>query len=332
MTFSPAQSYPSKEDFIKLLQLTFSKEKGMSRSVGTSLTELNGTKSDGHIRYEIEYKSHGKTVTAYVLFPDHLAPRVSSNKKLTKAPAVLVSHTHGSNWGFGANESVGVVGDKADAIALDLVHRGYIVLAPDYEGFSKRLRQSKQEDSESTTKGMIGFNNILAGYNLNGDSYLRHVIQDVMAGIDVLESYPEVRKSRIGLVGYSFGGHISSKAAVFDERVRATVAMGAVSNIRTKIALNRKIDPTENVHGLLQLGDTQDLLRLIAPRALLISSSKNDLYAPEPEKVYESIKTFWESMGAGQKLTFLNDYEDSHTLSDQMKKDAYEWLDKQLMG
>ncbi len=284
-----------------------------------------------YVQRTISYESQGERLRSYLL-----VPRRKSHEVNPLMNAVIVVHTHGSNFETGKSDMVGRFGDYDEAIALDLVKRGYVVLVPDMKGFEERKILSPHDHPEGP-KGAVGFDTFVHSLLANGDCYLRYVIEDVMRTVDILQSFAIEREfliKHIGLMGYSFGGHIVSKTAAFDSRVRATVAFGAIANLRTKYELHSKIDPTERVFNLLKIGDTSDILRLIVehenPGALLISSSSNDIYAPKSDEVYEQLKPFWEAKGVGQKIGLKNHYQANHLLTPEMKADAYEWFDEQM--
>jgi dienelactone hydrolase len=323
------QALPLTEELKEFIGLEYSSQRISHDNFTQYVRQNSETIKGSYILYEIEYQSYGQWVPAFILMPIHISLKAREGQK--KIPAVVVSHTHGSNWEFGGNEMVGQVGNEQEALAVDLVKRGYIVIAPDMMGFGKRIQISPQEQAEGM-HGAVGYSNLLACLNVTGDNYLRHVIQDTMRAIDVLEAFPGINRTRIALLGYSFGGHISSKTAIFDERVHATVAFGSIGTIAEKIKTKCKIDPTENVAGLIKLGDTQDFLKLIAPRSFLISSSVDDKYALDSQVVYEAMKPRWEELKASENLTIYNHYTAGHRLTPEMKEEAYAWLDAKMFS
>lgn len=308
---------PTRQQFIDLLGLQLDKHPLDAVKDYKQIDEFH----DKHYsRYKVEYRSNGKWIPAYILKPAKLPRR--------QLPGIVVPHTHGSNWNLGKSEMVGLLGDPSLALARDLVKQGYIVIAPDSLGFEERKIPSAQDPEGQ--EGAVGFHNLTTQLNLEGDNYLRYCIEETSRAVDVLQTMAEVNEGRIGIVGYSFGGHVASKTAAFDERIYATVALGCVANIRTKVELGSKLDPTENVAGLLKLGDTEDLLRLISPRALLICGSKNDPYAPKSREVFQFLKHSRLKKKDIDKLEFLDSYQGGHDLTPRMKTDALNWLKKQM--
>jgi pimeloyl-ACP methyl ester carboxylesterase len=83
-----------------------------------------------------------------------------------------------------------------------------------------------------------GWNSLIFHYRgswgSGGDYRFETLADDVRAALDHLSSrtYEQVNPRRFALVGHSMGGWTAVKAAVRDERVRAVVAIGAVTEPR----------------------------------------------------------------------------------------------------
>lgn len=302
------------QDFIDLLQL-----RPETLDANTLVQSIRRT-SEFHqplfTLRKIYYPSQGQEVPAYILHPRNL-------KK--NAPGVVVLHTHASNWSVGKSGMVGTLGEKAESFACHLAKRGMIVIAPDMLGFEERIVDSEQDNE--LNKGGVGFLNAVSWLNIKGDSYLRYAITDIMRAVDVLLTQPEVDVQKIAIVGHSFGGHLASKTAVFDERIKATIAFGSIANVRTKNKLASKLDVTENVYNLLKVGDTENLLSHIAPRKFCISTSANDLYAPHSKEVYNFLKPFWED-SSPRSLQLFDRYKNHHAITKEMTDDAFNWLEQ----
>ncbi|WP_053228039.1 dienelactone hydrolase family protein [Spirochaeta cellobiosiphila] len=118
---------------------------------------------------EITYHVDGQRLVAYLAYEDNN----------TKKPGVIVVH----EW-TGLN-------DYAKKRARDLATEGYIALAIDMYGDGKEIDVSKARQMSS--KVGSDFDLIKKRFN---------------AGLDVLKSQPNVDTSRLGAIGYCFGGGI----------------------------------------------------------------------------------------------------------------------------
>lgn len=182
--------------------------------VPTEVRILSETKLDGHIRLHIVYNTvYGDTVTAFLLVP-------STNGELpapgsARYPAVLAMHPTNQT---GKADISTYPGKKDRTYAIELVERGYVVLAPDALTAGERIYP-----------GLEPFQ--------SGPFYERYPewttiaknIVDHMHGVDVLASLDYVNPEAIGAIGHSFGSYNAYFLAGFDKRVKAIAASCGVS-------------------------------------------------------------------------------------------------------
>ena len=96
---------------------------------------LEEIKENGYTRQSIEYDSCGDQVSAFLLLPE----------KLNNNPAVLINHQHNREHHLGKSEVCGLAGDPLQAFGVELVKRGYVVLAPDSICFEQRRKNPTVE-------------------------------------------------------------------------------------------------------------------------------------------------------------------------------------------
>jgi hypothetical protein len=150
-----------------------------------------------YVRRLLTYASEpGSRVPAYLLIPKS----VLYAKSRRKAPAILCLHqTHS----LGQKVVVGLGNSTNDEYGVELARRGYICLAPPYP--------------------------LLANYNpdlkaLGYQSGTMKAIWNNVRGLDLLESFPFVKRGRFGAIGHSLGGHNAIFTAVFDQRMKVVVS------------------------------------------------------------------------------------------------------------
>lgn len=133
----------------------------------------------------------------------------SGETEVRKYPAVLALHPT-SEVGKDAVVSREVKENRQ--YGLELVSRGYVVLAPDALTAGERILQgSKAFESKNF-------------YDLHPDwTVVSKTIIDHIQGIDLLCSLEVVDAGRIGAIGHSFGGYNAFFLAGLDERIRAYV-------------------------------------------------------------------------------------------------------------
>ncbi len=158
---------------------------------------------DGYVRQWLSYQSEpGARVPAYLLLPT--AAVTNRNRAF---PAVLGLHqTHAA----GQKVVVGLGNSPDDEYGVELVRRGYVVLAPPYPHLANYAPDLK-------------------GYA----SGTMKAIWDNSRGLDLLASLPCVATNRgFGSVGHSLGGHNGLFTAAFDSRLTVVVTSCGFDSFR----------------------------------------------------------------------------------------------------
>jgi dienelactone hydrolase len=148
-----------------------------------------------YVRRLLTYASEpGSRVPAYVLIPK------SALKSPNKFPGVLTLHqTHA----LGHKVVVGLSDSSNDVYGVELVHRGYVCIAPPYPHLANYAPDLKK-----------------LGYT----SGTMKAVWDNVRALDLLESLSYVQRDRFGAIGHSLGGHNSIYTAAFDERIKVVVS------------------------------------------------------------------------------------------------------------
>ncbi|TMV47227.1 dipeptidyl aminopeptidase [Paenibacillus mesophilus] len=200
------QGWLRKRERIERLWLEFIG--GLPERVPVSYEVVGETQEDDHTRVHLVYDTVlGDKVPAYMLVPDG---SVEGTDRFGRRPAVLALHpTHESGKANVATKD----GNENRRYGLELVSRGYVVLAPDaltageriYEGLpSFRSAPFYEKHPEWST---VGKNAV-----------------DHMQALDLLCSLGNVDVSRIGAIGHSFGAYNAYFLAGLDRRIRAAVS------------------------------------------------------------------------------------------------------------
>jgi fermentation-respiration switch protein FrsA (DUF1100 family) len=141
-------------------------------------------------RYLASYESDGNTINALLTVPN-------GDKPQTGWPVVIFNHGYIPPAQYRTTERYVAY---ADAFARN----GYIVLKSDYRGHG---------DSEGDARGGYGS----PDYTV-----------DVLNAVASIKQYPDADPNRIGMWGHSMGGHISLRAMVTTDDVKAGVIWGGV--------------------------------------------------------------------------------------------------------
>jgi dienelactone hydrolase len=266
-----------------------------------------------YLRRTVEYAVEaGERVRSFVLVPKAMS---------APAPAVYCHHQHASQFHLGKSEVVGLAGDPDQAYGVELVERGYVVIAPDAIAFEERNWSYLYS---SYAAGHAEYFE-LASRLVQGKTLLAKVLHDVQVALDYLETLPEVDPARFGFIGHSYGGRMAIWAAAFDDRIQASVSNCGCIDYKHSLARDTGVQPEFCVPGVLQAGDIGDIVRLAAPRALRMQAALEDKWSLGAEDTFAyALSAFPE----GQLE--LRTWPGGHVFTEDMRRSAYDYLDRHL--
>ena len=262
-----------------------------------------------YTREKVEYNTEvGDRITAYVLIPNTL-------KKT--APAVFCHHQHAGNFALGKSEVVGIEGDPDQALAVELVERGYIVFAPDAIAFEERNWTNDKSGAAEYFE--------LASRIVKGKTLLAKALHDVSVGIDYLENRSDVDNTRIGFIGHSYGGRMAIWAPAFDKRIKASVSNCGCVSYKDSNVREVGIQMEFCVPGIMKSGDIGDIVKMVSPTPLYISATDDDKWSKGAQKIFDYAKS--EFLKNKLKLKI---WPGKHIFTEEMRNEAYSFLDKNL--
>lgn len=282
-------------------------------------------KLDGYTRIKVRYlvEPHEDAV-AYLLVPDGITTG-------TPRAAVLVLH---QTQEAAKEEICGIQGKQSMHYGLDLVRRGYVVLAPDsitagervYSGFDPFV--TKPFDEANPQWSAIG-----------------KMIWDHRRALDYLSTLPYVDMQRIGVVGHSLGAYNAFFLAAFDERVRAVVESCGYATIASDEGRERWARTSWFVHiprlrPFVEPGskmkspfDFHEVLGLIAPCPLLqCVGLKDEIFTScdSAAQVHLELEKIYSLFGKKENLESYF-FDGPHDFPPEAKRRAWEFLDKHLL-
>ncbi|MFK7693664.1 alpha/beta hydrolase family protein [Paenibacillus sp. HJGM_3] len=181
---------------------------GVPNGVPVSYEVLSETKEADHTRVHLVYDTvYGDKVTAYLLLPDESVEGAGSDGR---RPAVLALHPTDES----GKDNVATRNGRVNRMyGLELVSRGYTVLAPDALTAGERIYP-----------GLLSFRS-KPFYELHPEwSTVGKNTVDHKMGVDLLCTLDRVDPDRIGAIGHSFGGYNAYFLAGLDSRIRAYVS------------------------------------------------------------------------------------------------------------
>ncbi len=149
-------------------------------------------------------------------------------------------------------------------------------------------------------------------------------VHDGMCALDYLCGQPFVDADRIGVMGLSFGGTMTTWMGIVDERIKAADIICysdrfAAFGIRDGNFCGSQIAP-----GLYELCDLPDLHGLIAPRPLLVEIGAYDdcFLLGTAMDCFREVEKIYAAAGAAEKLQ-LDLFEGGHAWSGRKSIDFF---------
>ncbi|CAN5413432.1 hypothetical protein BH10CHL1_BH10CHL1_45940 [soil metagenome] len=190
------------------------------------------------------------------------------------APAVIFVHGHFDE---------GKAAPEYQAVCIDLVNNGFVVLAVDPPGQGERKQYYDPATGElhlgscTTEHTHSGLQFVVAGASI-----ARHFVGDVRRGIDYLETRREVDPTRIGITGNSGGGTQTSFLMMAEPRLAAAVPCTFIMTLASYMKTGQPQDSEQVVRGCFIDGpDHDDYLTMLAPKPVLVGSAAYDFFPLE---------------------------------------------------
>jgi dienelactone hydrolase len=279
---------------------------------------LSRAKTEYGSREVIDYAvAPGERIRAFLLVPGGSARRRAG---------ILASHQHAGEYWVGKSEPAGLAGRKMYHYGVELCRRGYLVLCPDHLGFEERylpISIRKDTASEGREQESLLFANCL----LHGSSLTAKYLFDMLQAFDVLAADDRVDPDRLGVVGHSLGGQTALWHAFYDKRVRVAFASCGFSTLASVQRHRIPHNLASYLPGLLQVGDIDDAVACIAPRAFGMSHGTRDpLFPMEGVRHIQS-----RARRVFPEHSFLSlVFRGSHSFPSAVKRSAYAFLRRHL--
>ena len=154
------------------------------------------------------------------------------------------------------------------------------------------------------------------------------IVQEVVEmrrAVDFLVSKDEIDPSRLGYVGFSWGGSLGANFAGVERRVGSFVLMSAIPRLSadmTALAEEQGLDAAEGYEETMKPIDAVDYLPHVAPNALFLQFGSEDT-RPSPEMGKEV-------QAAASMPKQAKWYEGGHELNDQARAEREDWLAERL--
>jgi len=249
-------------------------------------------------------------VTAALYVPGNLAG---------PSPAVLFVCGHSDN---------GKAYPVYQAVCIDLVRNGFVVLAMDPPGQGERW-QYVDPVTGSRIIGGCTAEHTYAGlqFAVCGANLARHFIWDGMRAIDYLTERSEVDPDRIGVTGNSGGGTQTCYLMLCESRLAAAVPCTFPMTLRHYHKTGQPQDSEQVIYGCFARGpDHVDYVTGLAPKPVMIGAAAYDYFPIEGTlETYEEALRIYRLYGAEKKIA-LTISPTTHGYSSVLRQAAVNWF------
>jgi dienelactone hydrolase len=247
-----------------------------------------------------------------------------------KVPAILYCHWHGGEYDKGKVELF-ETRHSPQAPGPTLVERGYAVLAIDAYCFGERNGRGPGGPDDKGSSGEMTASKfqLWCGRSLWG-----MILRDDLMALDYLASRPEVDSQRIGATGISMGATRTWWLMALDERIRAGVAVACLTRYQDLIETQglKYHGIYYFVPGMLKHFDTEAIVALSAPRALLCMNGSLDHGSPTAgiHRIEAAAKPAWDLYAQSQNFESTVYDGVGHEYTPVMWTRMLDWMDRSL--
>jgi dienelactone hydrolase len=151
-------------------------------------------------------------------------------------------------------------------------------------------------------------------------------VKEMRRGIDLLVSLPEVDPSRLGYVGFSWGGSLGAILSAVERRVHSFALMSPVPRLSAdmqKLARQRGVEGDLSGYEVaMKPIDAVEYLPHAAPSAVYLMFGRQDTRPSPPDGR--------ETFAATSSPNKVGWYDTDHDLNDQARADARAWIAQRL--
>jgi dienelactone hydrolase len=245
---------------------------------------------------------------------------------------LLAVHQHAGQYDLGKAEPAGLAGDPMYAYGRELCQRGYVVLCPDLLCFEERRPTSAARTAQSMLEGADYERFEFTKRLLTGSCLQTKYLHDLTCAVDLLASLPTVNRERLGVIGHSLGGLQALWLTWYDARIRVGVSSCGFGLLRTLVRDEINHGFATYVPSLLTVCDLDMIAAALAPRAFLLTAGERDPLFPIDgvRAIVTAAQRHYATAGVPERFEAVL-FPAGHCFPDEVKADAYAFIDRWLM-
>ncbi|GIX06347.1 MAG: xylan esterase [Candidatus Poribacteria bacterium] len=209
---------------------------------------------------------------------------------------------------------------------------GYVVLIYDPISQGERLQVVEKETGRSPigygTAEHCHFGN--QGY-LIGINLAQIRIWDGIRSLDYLLSREDVDPERVGVMGNSGGGTLTTYLGVVDPRIRVIAPNCYITDLEYRLASRVTADPEQDLVPQVAEGvDHPDMLAVMAPRPVQIGAAIEDFFPiAGTRRTFLRLRRLYEALGAPEAIELIEGPH-GHGFSQFLREGMIRWMNRWL--
>jgi cephalosporin-C deacetylase-like acetyl esterase len=239
-------------------------------------------------------------------------------------PAVIVSSGH---------SRTGKTADYNQRFGIAMAENGIMALCYDPIGQGERsqiVTPAGKPEFDATTEEhfLVGTGSILVGRNT-----ATYRIWDAMRALDYLESRTDVNRERLGMMGCSGGGTLTSYVMALDERIYCAAPACYLTTFEHLVQTLGPQDSEQNIFAQLKLGiDQCDYVLLRTPKPTLISATTDDFFGISGTWLnYRQNKRIYTRLGFSERLEIV-EADGTHGVQPENLSAIVHWMKRWLLN
>lgn len=261
-------------------------------------TVVRGVKVfDDHRREDLVLVADGHPVLPVYL----LLPRGKGLPR--RAPGVVAVHGHGphGHHAVAGRDDLPGVAKAIETANYDygrqLARHGFAAAVPCLTPFGERLGDKPGFGNQDPCADTF------IRLQLVGKLLIAENLRDCLWALELLASHPGVDPDRLGCIGLSYGGRMTTLTAAVEPRVKVAVISGALNVMQERVSRPYSCG-AQIIPGLLKFGDIPEIASLIAPRHCLWETGNHDgLIKPaEAEDALARMRRVYAALDAADRL------------------------------
>ncbi|MDX2445066.1 MAG: acetylxylan esterase [Bacteroidales bacterium] len=270
-------------------------------------------KKDYRVEKVIYEATPGFYVTAALFIPQ---------KRKGKAPAIIYASGHTSN---------GFRSDTYQHVIINLVKKGFIVLAFDPVGQGERLQYYDEKEAKSRFGATVEHSYPGAQCYISGYSPTKYFVWDGIRSVDYLLSRKEVDPERIGMTGRSGGGTQTAYTAAVDDRILAAAPECFITSMEYVLKSIGPQDAEQNLFHMISEGlDHADLLEVRAPKPCLMITTTRDFFSIQgARETFNEVNHFYAEVGNNGNMNMVED-DEGHASTKKNREAMYAFFQEYL--